>query len=513
MCGIIGIYGHGHNSERAKESLEKIVHRGTQHFEIKKFDMATIGANRLPIVGRNTGNQPISNEDGTIWAVLNGEIFNFVELKKDLEKKGHIFTTGSDTEILPHLYQEYGPLMMDHIDSEMFAFIIYDNKNKKVFAARDPIGVKPLYYAYDTAKSLYFFSELKQVAEWDDIHEIHMFPTGSYYFDGFKEYFTPEISDGITNEGSAQRTLMSLIESAVQKRVQTDLPIAVLLSGGVDSSLIMELATRHHPDVTAIILGTKESADHQAAIKLCQERNWKHKVIIPPADYLKDLDEVIYYAETFEPNIIRHSFASHLCAQAIAKLNICIALVGEGSDELFGGYNEFTEINPEKISEASEKMTLTLAGSHLQRVDRMSMWSTIEVRVPFLDTEIVKFAFSVASDLKVRRVNGIPVTKYILRKAASAFLPEEIAWRYKAPFANGAGMDVGSNYLKEDGEISKHLKEVTFNEPTDTEKQKYNLKTIEDRYYFSKFKEFHYDKLVDAQNRAFMKDTLVVLFK
>lgn len=514
MCGIISIYGQKHYLERAKEGLKAIEHRGTSNSELKDFDFAVLGTNRLPLVGRETGTQPISNEDGSVWSILNGEIFNFLELRKELESRGHKFKTSVDTEVLVHMYEEYGVDMLNRLGSEMFAFVIYDDKNKDIFAARDPIGVKPLYYAYDKDKNLYFFSELKQVANWGEISEIHTFEPGTYFYKGeFKKYFSIKPNTSISNEDEASKKLATLLEKAVKDRVQTDLPVAVLLSGGVDSSTVMELATRYHPNVTAIILGTPESSDYQAATKLCEEKGYKYKIITPDPEYFKELDTLLYYAEMYEPNVIRHCFANHMCSKVIAELGIRIALVGEGSDEIFGGYNEFTKVNPLKINLASQKMTETLENSHLQRVDRMSMWHTIEVRVPFLDTEVVNFAFSLASNLKIRDVNGVTTTKYILRKTAERYLPQNIAWRYKVPFANGAGINVGVSYQTEDGEITEYLKGVVFNQPTEDEVKIYNLKTLEDRYYFSKFKEYNYDKLTEARNRPFMKDTLPVMFQ
>lgn len=514
MCGIIGVYGKGYRNESLKSALDKISHRGTKNHEIKTInDFATLGANRLPIVGREDGIQPISNEDETIWAVLNGEIFNYPKLRKDLESKDHKFKSNTDTEVLVHLYEEHGQEMIKYIDSEMFAFVVYDAKQNQIIAARDPIGVKPLYYAFDEKQDIYFFSELKQIAGWENIKEILTFLPGTMYRNGeFSKYFNLNISADINDEAVAEKELAHLVEEAVKKRVQTDLPIAVLLSGGVDSSLVMYFAHKYHKDVTAVILGTTESTDYQAAVNLCKEKGYKYEVVTPDSKYLEDLDQIIYYAETYEPNIIRHCFANHMVCKKVAELGIRIALVGEGSDEIFGGYNEFTQIDPEKISLASQKMTETLENSNLQRADRMSMRNTIEARVPFLDEKIVNFAFSLAPDLKVRIVDGKPITKYIIRKVASRLLPESIAWRYKAPFANGAGMNVGENYKKEDGEISAYLKTKEFKSPTTEEIQKYKLETIEDKYYFSKFKDFHYDKLVEARNRAFMKDTLRELF-
>ncbi|OGF22961.1 hypothetical protein A2Y83_05050 [Candidatus Falkowbacteria bacterium RBG_13_39_14] len=278
MCGITAILEksfrlkNGRDKEEfIKKSLDKIKHRGTSIYEYRIFDNGAIGANRLPIVDRENGQQPLLNEDNTIFAAQNGEIFNYKKLKKELEDKGHKFKTDSDTEVLAHLYEEYGEEMIYKLDSEMFAFVIYDIKKNNFFVARDPFGVKPLFYAKE-GKTHYFGSELKQLAQFDFIKEIKIFPKGHYMRNGkLKEYYKLKYSNKIKNLDYAKTKLTELIVEAVKKRVDTDLPIAVLLSGGVDSSLVMEIATRFHKDVTAFILGIPGSSDYEASMRLCKD--------------------------------------------------------------------------------------------------------------------------------------------------------------------------------------------------------------------------------------------------
>jgi len=171
MCGIIGIFGNNDSKKRAHQALEKIIHRGSNVFEVEFFENGALGANRLAIVDRENGRQPKYNEDKSMFVVQNGEIFNYKELKKELQSKGHKFQSDSDTEVLVHLYEEYGPEMVKKIDSEMFAFVIYDRENNNIYAARDPLGVKPLYYAHDKSGQLYFASELKQLSFFKDIEK------------------------------------------------------------------------------------------------------------------------------------------------------------------------------------------------------------------------------------------------------------------------------------------------------------------------------------------------------
>lgn len=514
MCGIIAIFGNNNANERAHQSLEKITHRGSNVFESELFDNGVLGANRLPIVDREFGKQPKFNEDRTIFAVQNGEVFNYKELKKELEEKGHKFTTDSDTEVLAHLYEEYGPEMVYQLDSEMFAFVIFDKKNNSVFVARDPLGVKPLYYAKDKTGQLYFASELKQLSFFDDIEEVHTFPAGSYFKNGeFKKYFSLQITNELNNEDKIVSLLEKKIIKAVSKRVQTDLPVGVFLSGGVDSSLIMETAVRLHPDVTAIILGYPGSPDYEYALRLCKDRKYKYHVVRPDVDFEKELDGLIYHLETYEPLIIRQSFSLDICAREANRLGLKVVLVGEGADELFGGYNEFSNLPSEKINEGCLMLTQSLSAGHLQRVDRMSMKHTVEVRAPFFDKEIVDVALKIKGDLKVKKENHQIITKYILRKTAANFLPDYIAWRYKVPFSNGAGMNVGNNFKSQDGDVAKIILAKEEIQLPQTLLDKYSVVTKEGKYYLNKFYEFGFTKLVGSENRLVVKDNLNDLHK
>lgn len=514
MCGIIGIFGKNDPSGRARQSLERIVHRGSNVFELEDFENGSLGANRLPIVDRQSGRQPKHNETKTIFAVQNGEIFNHVDLRNRLQSKGHTFETSSDTEVLAHLYEEYGAGMVDVIDSEMFAFVVYDIEKDIIFAARDPLGVKPLYYAFDRTGQIYFASELKQLSMFDDIEIVHDFPPGSYYLNGeFHRYFTLEITNVLTDEHAVIERLERQLVEAVAKRVDTDLPIGVFLSGGVDSSLIMEIASRFHADVTAIILGRPGSPDYEFALRLCKERKYKYHVIYPEVDYEKELENIVYHLETYEPLIIRQSFAIDVCARESARLGIRVVLVGEGSDELFGGYNEFSGLPDNLVNTGCKMLTESLNAGHLSRVDRMSMRHTIEVRAPFFDGAIVETAMNTAGSLKVRRVDHQVTTKYIIRKLAERFIPGYIAWRYKVPFSNGAGMNVGNNYKAEDGDVAKIVlrkPEIVLSKDIVS---RYGVSTREERYYLGLFDSFGFSKLAGSEKRLVVKDTLVELYQ
>jgi len=517
MCGIGAIFGKSETlKEDLKKSLSKIEHRGNELHESVVLDNCALGANRLAIVDRLSGKQPLTNEDKTIYAIQNGEIFNYKELKKDLKSKGHSFKTECDTEVLTHLWEEYGKEMINKIDSEMFAIVIYDKNKDLFFIARDPIGIKPLYYAYDSKKRLFIASEIKQLSQFDNIKEVREFPPGNYFFKGkFTKYFKiPDKANKISKE-KIKKDLKSIIEKAVKKRVQTDLPIGVFLSGGVDSSFVMELATRYHKDVTAIILGTKSSPDLINAVKLCKEKNWKYKVVEPDNKYEEEeIKEIVYYAESYEPNIVRHSFANDMVSKKAAELGLKIILVGEGSDELFGGYNEFAELPKEKINLGRKMLLESMSNGNLMRVDKMAMKNTIEIRCPLFDTALIKYAMKISGKFKVVHKENEVVTKAIFREVASDYLPKDIAYRYKAPFANGAGMNIGVNFLLSDGAIgeiaNKKISDKIFKEIKKSF-PKYKFSTKEEIYYFLFYRNFNYIKFKDGEKRLIVKDNLTTI--
>lgn len=511
MCGIAAAFNCDHPEKAVVASLDKIRHRGGNVFEYEVFDRAALGANRLPIVGRMTGRQPLSNEHGTVFVAQNGEIFNHRQLRENLTGLGHVFRTDADTEVLVHAYEEYGPDMMQHLDSEMFAFVIYDSVKGTIFAARDLLGVKPLYYGTGAKGEIHFASELKQLTTLPHLLEIREFPAGHFYHNGkIIRYRKVDAGKSTLTETEALALLEREIVQAVRKRVDTDLPIGVFLSGGVDSSLVMEIATRLHPDVTAIILGTQESSDYQYALRLCRERNYKYHIIEPHVDYATELDEVLYHVESYEPLIVRHVFANWICSRAAQRLGLSIVLTGEGADELFAGYNEFSALSPGDINKSCKVLLENLGVSHLRRVDRAAMRFTVEARSPFLDNAVIDAALSIDGHLKIHRENHRLTTKYILRKLAARFLPDYIAWRYKMPFANGAGMDVGYSFQSQEGALAKFLK----NRQVDIDRktaQKFNAHTHEEKYFLRKYCDFGYDRLLGGEKRAVVKDTLYKL--
>jgi asparagine synthase (glutamine-hydrolysing) len=513
MCGISVIAGNvSDKEEKLKLSLSKITHRGDHNFEYRIFDNGAVGVNRLAIVDERSGAQPQHDEHERYFVAFNGEIFNFQELGKRLEKMGHELQTNSDTEVLVHLWEAYGPSMVKELDSEMFTFVIFDKQTGEIFAVRDRIGVKPLYYGRDESNNLYIASEIKALVCFEDIKQIHELPAGHYlYKDKLVSYYQLIIG---RERNISLSEFAELIEEAVRKRVQTHLPIAVFLSGGPDSSLVMELATKFHNDVTALILGTVDSPDYVNAIKLCEEKKWKYIVANPDIDYEKELSDIIYYVESYDPNIVRHSFANNIVSKLAHEHGFKIVLTGEGIDEIFAGYNEFLEMDPEKINLGCKRLLDSMPLGNLMRVDKMAMRYTVETRCPFFDQKLVDFAMSLDGSLKVGEYQSKKYTKLIFRKIAARYLPDWIAYREKAAFGNGAGMAVGINYRKGDGVLSEIANRLVTDEEFEKIKSEFHgrdFQTKEEVLLFKIYYGFGYDRFVEGRFRLMVKDTLLSL--
>ena len=506
MCGIGGVFVAENARNLLEKSLTRILHRGTNKFEIASGNGYALGANRLAIVDRQNAVQPIKSEDGTLLCVFNGEIFNFKELKTTLENNGHLFSTDSYTEVLVHLYEKYGAKMFDYLDSEMYAFIIYDTKNGSYLAARDRVGVKPLYWA-ESNDIIYFASEMKQLTQFSNIQEIRVLLPGHYIRNGNVERYSDlvgrkELMTESTEE-IAQK-LRQLIHEAVRKRVQTDLPVSVFLSGGLDSTTILALARIYNKDVTAICVGKKDSADLYYAKKYCKESDISYIAVTPPSEKELEnkIENIVYITETFEPNVIRNSMISYYLSEAGRDFRII--LCGEGADEIFAGYPEFENSKEDDGKEL--EFLKDLHRTQCQRLDRTSMIFTEEVRAPFLDTALVEYALKIPRKYKVK--DGI--TKWILRKAMENELPDYICWRKKTVLAEGAGYRGNDpNAGMFDDFIKNRMNDREFQKIKE-EFDKWNLKTKEEAYYFKIFRKFGFDKGKFAQKRPCVNRTKTI---
>jgi len=435
MCGIAGGFGKP-DPEKINMMLDMMVRRGPDDRGVYTTQTIVMGHNRLTIIDLNTGTQPLFNEDGTISLIFNGEIYNYKKLRAWLIQKGHKFKTKTDSEVLIHLYEELGPDMVKELDG-MFAFALY-NENE-LLLARDPLGIKPLYYGRDAEGTLYFASEIKGLLQiTDDVKE---FPNAHFYTHagGFQRYF--RIDDGRQIEADREKLIEELDEKlsqAVRKRLMADVPLGVFLSGGLDSSLIAAIARKYvKGELHSFAVGIKGSEDLYYSRMVAEHLGTTHHVFeYTRQDVIKALPQVIYYLESFDPALVRSAIPTYFVSR-LASNYVKVVLSGEGADELFAGYEYLKRQEVKDINEELLRITRALHNTNLQRVDRMTMANSIEGRVPFLDVKMVNFAFSIDEKLKLSPVKRIE--KWILRKVAEKYLPEQVVWRKKEKFAHGTG--------------------------------------------------------------------------
>jgi asparagine synthase (glutamine-hydrolysing) len=446
MCGISGIWGNTRKVENVWGMMKRLSHRGpdADGIFVCPEGSGVLGHRRLSIMDPRGGDQPIFNEDSTKAVIANGEIYNFPKLMPDLSKR-HDFRTTNDSESILHLYEEHGTLAVDYLDG-MFTFAIADGQD--VMAARDPIGIKPLYYGKKDGEFI-FASELKALAPYCD--EIDEFPPGTLYHsrEGFRKYY--EIPDLLSEELPAQeymRELRKTLEASVEKRLMSDVPVGAFLSGGLDSSLICAIARRHLQELHTFSVGIEGSRDLEAARIVSKHLDTiHHEYILTEKELRKRLPEIIYYLESFDRDLVRSAFPCFFTSM-IAAENVKVILTGEGADELFAGYRYYKSISNDSLLHNELRRSVSaLHNINLQRVDRMTMAHSIEGRVPFLDLEMIKLGQRIPARHKLK--GDPPVEKWILRKAFEDLLPKEIIWRDKEQFDEGSGsIDLLSEALK-----------------------------------------------------------------
>jgi asparagine synthase (glutamine-hydrolysing) len=421
--------------------LERIRHRGDEACFGERWsgDGLALGTNRLAIVDRAHARQPVSDEQGQVRLVYNGELYGYQPLREELEKLGRVFATTSDTEVILHAYLEWGEDFVDRLDG-MYAFVIHDKRTGTWLAARDHIGIKPLYHA-DLGGVHYFASEQKcllGIAE-----EIDTVAPGTYVTsDGrvVRHFTLPETAAPTTPEAAAAE-YRRLFDEAVRKQVDTDLPVAVLFSGGIDSAAVLEAAVRHHPDVTAFTVGFEGAADIDVARRYCEENGIKHVVeYLDLGDLIDAIPAVVHGAEFFEAIDVMDSCVAYFAYQLVGRHGFKVALCGEGSDEVLAGYDLFkTHPDPQELK---RYRVGNLHRTDLQRVDRTSMLSSVETRVPFMDRFVLAFGYSLPMELKLRD----NTEKWVLREAFRDALPAYIADRPKIRMPDGSGL---KNSLRE----------------------------------------------------------------
>jgi len=497
MCGIF-FTSKIKKGINTKSLSNKMSHRGPDESGIHITDEGYgLFHERLSIMDTQSGKQPILGRKNC-YVIHNGEIYNHKKLQAT-HFPGLKFRTNSDSEIIVHLYEKYGKDFCSMLDG-VFAFAVTGNQTFMV--ARDPIGVKPLYWGKSSDDTLYFASEVKSLINVCD--EYHTFPPGHYFTpeEGFTQYFKPQWAKLSTPELQADSTLIKekLINS-VKKRLMSDVPLGVLLSGGLDSSLVASIASREMrkkgKKLHSFSIGLKGSPDLKAA-KLTASfiGTQHHEIIFTPKQGINAIRKVIYHLESYDVTTIRASTPMYLLSQEIVKTGIKSVLSGEGADEIFGGYLYF-ENAPSLQDFRSETISrvLRLSKADCLRADKSTMASGLEARVPFLDLDFLGYSMQVsARDKKQAYQLGKP-EKHILRTAFDSiedpYLPQEILWRQKEQFSDGVG------YSWIDQLVTFCSKQVSDKEMEMASKLfPHNTPLTKEAYYFRKiFTEYYPEQL------------------
>ncbi|MDX9991774.1 MAG: asparagine synthase B [Anaerolineales bacterium] len=432
MCGICGVFNANSQAE-VQSMVQKLNHRGPDGEGLKNLSLGTLGHTRLAIVDVNGGHQPMKADD--YWVAFNGEIYNHQNLRQDY-LNDESFNTQSDTETLLRLFARFGEKAVSMLDG-MFAFALHTPG--KFMLARDPLGIKPLYWAEQEGK-IYFASEIKALAMFSN--NIREFPAGHYYHSelGLHQYYF--LGQGIVrvpqNESDAQPMIIDTLREAVHKRLMADVPLGVSLSGGLDSTLVAALAREGLDELHTFAVGMDGSQDIAASnIAAAALDTIHHTLVYTEQDMLKALPDVIYHLESFDPALVRSAIPNYFLAKMTSD-HVKVFLTGEGADELFAGYDYLSRYSdPPSLDAELRAITGALHNTNLQRADRMAMAWSLEARVPFLDTQSISLAFSLPAEWKLQSDGRTP--KCLLRRACASLIPDEIAWRPKQKFSAGAG--------------------------------------------------------------------------
>lgn len=460
MCSILGILDIKTDPKKlrsqALDMSKKLRHRGPDWSGVYASEKAILVHERLAIVGVDSGAQPLYNPEETHVLAVNGEIYNHVELRKEL-KTDFTFQTHSDCEIILALYKEKGIQFLDDLNG-IFAFCLYDEEKDAYLIGRDHIGIIPLYIGHDEHGNFYVASEMKALV--DVCNHIEEFPAGHYMWSKDEKpikYYSRdwENFENIKENQSSSSEIREGLEAAVHRQLMCDVPYGVLLSGGLDSSIISAITQKFaakriesgdtekawFPQLHSFAVGLEGSPDLEAAQKVADQIGTIHHPIhFTVQQGIDAISEVIYHLETYDVTTIRASTPMYLMSRKIKAMGIKMVLSGEGADELFGGYLYFHKAPNAK--EFHEELCRKVSKLHmfdcLRANKSMAAWG-IEARVPFLDKEFVDIAMR--TNPKAKECKDGKIEKHILREAFDGYLPEEILWRQKEQFSDGVGYD------------------------------------------------------------------------
>jgi len=513
MCSIFGVLQIRQDLKSVRKMALRqsrlMRHRGPDWSGVYTADNAVLAHERLAIVDVNTGAQPILSESGRQALAVNGEIYNHQDIRSQFAGK-YRFRTESDCEVFLPLYLQHGTDFLDRL-SGMYAFCLYDEDKDFWMMARDPIGIMPLYYGHDRHGQLFVASEMKALM--DVCNQVHEFPPGHYWCsneDQPRRWYKRDWAQYSTVENAVtdRDALAEALEQSVIKHLMTDVPYGVLLSGGLDSSIIAALAAKHAtmrvedheqspawwPRLHSFAIGLEGSPDLLAAqIAADHIGTVHHGMTFTIQEGLDALDEVIYHLETYDVTSIRAATPMYLLARKIGAMGIKMVLSGEGADEIFGGYLYFHKAPDAQAfhEETVRKLERLHSYDCLRANKAMAAWG-VEARVPFLDKEFLDVAMSINPADKM--ITQGRIEKQILREAFSDMLPQSIAWRQKEQFSDGVGyawIDAVKDSAEEhvsDAEMARAEGRFPFNTPLSKE-----------AYYFRSMFEQHFPMASAAQ--------------
>ncbi len=458
MCGILAVFNDRGDCNKLRpqvlEMSKKLRHRGPDWSGIFSSDKAILAHERLAIVDPKSGGQPLKDIEENVILAVNGEIYNH-QVLRDTLCESFTFQTQSDCEVILALYKEKGSELLQYING-IFGFVLYDQTEDRYLIARDHIGIIPLYQGWDKEGNYYVGSELKSLE--GVCNKIESFPPGHYYDSKegeVKKWYEKEwrAYDFVSENKTDIEKLRNGLEDAVHRQLMSDVPYGVLLSGGLDSSIISAIAKKYAsrrvesgdqsdawwPQLHSFSVGLKGSPDLKHAQEVAKHIGTvHHEIHFTIQEGLDAIRDVIYYLETYDVTTVRASTPMYLMGRVIKSMGIKMVLSGEGADELFGGYLYFHKAPDAK--EFHDETVRKLDKLHLYDCNRanksLAAWG-IEGRVPFLDREFIDIAMTINPGDKM--INGERMEKWVLRKAFEDYLPASVAWRQKEQFSDGVG--------------------------------------------------------------------------
>lgn len=506
MCGIIGIFHIKEQSDalraKALRMAKKIRHRGPDWSGIYCGGSAILAHERLSIVDPTSGRQPLFSPDRKQILAVNGEIYNHRDIRNRLKGR-YDFQTGSDCEVILPLYREKGIHFLEDL-SGIFAFALYDEEKDDFLIARDPIGVIPLYIGYDRDGKVYVASELKALEGVCDRYE--QFLPGHYFLGSegkMKRWYKRDWFDyeAVKENGASMGEVHDALEDAVKRQLMCDVPYGVLLSGGLDSSVISAIAEKYSrrrietggkqtawwPQLHSFAVGLKGAPDLIKAREVADFIGTiHHEINYTIQEGLDALSDVIYYIETYDVTTVRASTPMYLLARFIKSMGIKMVLSGEGADEVFGGYLYFHKAPSPKAfhEETVRKLSKLYLYDCLRANKSLAAWG-VEGRVPFLDKEFLDVAMR--QNPKAKMCPGKTIEKRIVREAFSSMLPQSVAWRQKEQFSDGVGyswidtLKAMTSQAVSDEQMSKAAERFPINPPRN--KEEYYYRSIFEEHF------------------------------